>query len=248
MNPFLLIAAAACTLGQPGAIPTPPPPAAITSPDFMPRLERVDAAMATVRDIRADFEQRKQTVMLKKPLVSKGHLLGKADTVLWETREPRPMSMLVTNDDISMYYPADKLVEVYRLDARFREAAGGPLPRLGPLKERFELAEVDPRDVGVVGATDGLLALGLTPKSDELRRHIKSVHVLIDERVPCATRVIITDPDGEQTEIRFSNVRINTGVADADLKLHLPNGVRTSRPIPDAPPARPPTGAPHESK
>jgi len=233
MNQLLPVAALVLIVAQPDK---PSPVAPSGGPTVLERLERVDAKMAAVRDIRADFEQRKKTAMLKKPLVSKGRLLSKGETVLWDTREPRRMSLLVTASEVRMFYPDDKLVEIYPLDARFKGAAGGPLPRLGTLRERFELAELDVKEFDVTGPTDGLLGLRLTPKSDELRRHIASVRVLIDERVPCATRVVITDPDGEQTEIRFSSVKINTGVADAELKLDLPEGVKVSRPIPDAGP------------
>ena len=206
------------------------------SPTFAERLERVDMNLGTVRDLRAEFEQRQQSSLLKRPLVSKGRLWSKDDIVLWETNEPRKIKMLVTKEEVQIFYPDDKLVEVYGLDNRFREAAGGPLPRLAQLKERFELSQMEPKDFGEPPASKDLIALRLTPKSAELKKYISSVRVLIDERIPCANRIIISDPDGDQTEIQFLNVRINTGVKEAEVSLHLPDGVKVSRPIPNTAP------------
>lgn len=221
---------------QPSAHPPETPARAPTAPTFEERLKQVDAKMGAVQDLRADFEQRKKTPLLKRPLVSKGSLLSKRGDVLWTTTEPRKTKMLVTDKHVKIYYPDDKLVEVYPIDARFREAAGGPLPRLSRLRDRFEITELNPKELSESAATEGLVAFKLTPKAEDLRRHLSFVRVLIDERIPCANRIIITDPDGDETELRFSNVKINTGVKDTEIELELPKDVRVSSPMGDTPP------------
>lgn len=201
--------------------------------DFDKRLAAVDAKMAAVVDLRAEFEQRKNTAMLKKPMVSRGTLLCKGETVMWKTLTPRRTDMLVADGTVTILYPTDKLAETYPVGSRFRDAAGGPLPRLSSLKENFDLAELDAKvmaeELGAARPADRI-AVELTPKSDELKKHIASIRVLIDESVPCADRVVIRDPDGEETELRFTDVRINTGMKDGELKLTLPPGTKTSSP------------------
>lgn len=213
------------------------PRAGATEPTFEERLERVDRGMAAVNDLRADFEQRKQTSLLKRPLVTKGKLLSKGGSVLWETSQPRVTRMLVTDKQVKIFYPDDNLVEVYPMDARFREAAGGPLPRLAALRERFQILELDPTELKDAPNGAARLALRLQPIGDDLKQHITSVRVLIDERVPCADRIIFSSPDGDETEIRFSNVKINTNVGDSELDLRLPADVKVSEPVPPAPEA-----------
>ncbi|MEK6703183.1 MAG: outer membrane lipoprotein carrier protein LolA [Planctomycetota bacterium] len=201
---------------------------------FEKRLVGVDAKMAAVADLRADFEQTKKTALLKKPLVSRGTLVCKGETVLWSTTSPRRSDMLVGGGKVTVYYPDDALAEVYSMGAGFRDAAGGPLPRLMKLKDSFDFAELDAKQVSPGLKTSelkGRIALKLTPRSGELKQHVASVRVLIDESVPCADRMVIVDPDGDETELRFTSVKINTGMKDAELELKLPEGTRVSTPV-----------------
>lgn len=198
---------------------------------FEARLTQVGARLATVKDLRADFVQRKKTSLLKKPIESKGTLTSRGASVLWQTREPRPIGMLVNEAEVKVYYPEDKLVEVYPLGSGFRDATGGPLPRLEQLRERFDVVELDAKELSDSPDRSHLMAIRLTPKSDELKKHIASVRVLIDDSIPCANRVVVVDPDGDEIELRFSNVRINSDVADTEVDLTFPKGVRVSHPI-----------------
>ena len=198
---------------------------------FAKRLEVVDAAIAKVLDLRADFEQRRHTSLLKKPIVSTGLVLSKGERVRWDTAAPRASSMLMVAGEIRMFYPADKLVEVYPVGEGFKDLAGAPLPRLSVLKTRFDISPLTPRDLGVNDPDSKLLAVLLTPKLDDLRKHVASVKVLIDESLPAATKLIMTDLEGERTEILFTNIRLNAGVKEDELELKLPEGVRISRPL-----------------
>ena len=198
---------------------------------FERRLEAVDEAMSKVTDLRAKFEQRKHTPLLKKPLVSKGTVVTKGERVRWDTAEPRESTLLVGDGKVRLFYPADKLVEEYPAGEGFKDLAGGPLPRLAVLKQRFEITPMTPKELGVADAPSRLLALRLTPRTEELRNHVASVQVLIDEATPAAIKVVIVDPEGETTEILFSDVKPNVGVSDADVALKLPDGVRISRPL-----------------
>lgn len=198
---------------------------------FEARLAGVREKLERVKDLRADFVQQKQTALLKSPIASSGSLTSKGARVLWQTRKPRPMGMLVCESEVRIHYPDDKLLEIYPIGSGFREATGGPLPRLEQLRERFDFVELDTQVLSSAPDCSHLVALRLTPRSDELKKHVAWVHVLIDESIPCANRIVIADPDGDETDLRFSNVRINSGVTDAEVELTLPGGVRISRPI-----------------
>ena len=195
------------------------------------RLEVVDAAMSRIVDLRADFEQRRHTPLLKKPVVSKGVVRTKGDLVRWDTATPRPSSLIIGRGLIQMYYPADKLVEIYPLEEGFKDLAGAPLPRLSVLRSRFDIAQVAAEDLGPGSESETSLALRLTPKNEGLRKHVACVMVLIDTSLPAATKVVIIDPEGERTDIVFRNVRLNSGVRDDEVQFAVPEGVRVSRPM-----------------
>lgn len=198
---------------------------------FAARLEAVDAAMSTVADLRADFEQRRHTPLLKKPLVSKGTVLTKGERVRWDTATPRASTLLIDGGLIRLFYPSDRMVEEYPAGDGFKDVAGAPLPRLSVLRERFEISRITAKELGASEDDSKLLAVRLTPKADALKSHITVVKVLIDESRPAAVKVVMIDADGEETEIVFSNVRLNEGVRDDEIELKLPEGVRVSRPL-----------------
>lgn len=237
-----LIVVCVCTVfgDEPRVPATPNVPAAETpaaSQDpaederFMKRLETVDAAMGRVVDLRAGFEQSRRTILLKKPLLSKGTVTTKGDRVRWDTATPRASSLLIGDGSIRMYYPEDNLLEIYPVGSGFKDLAGAPLPRLAKLREKFTISRLSPSDLGASNEDEHLLAVQLIPKEDDLRKHIASVKVLIDESRPVARKVVMTDPEDEQTEITFTNVELNVGVTDDALKLDTPADVRVSHPL-----------------
>ncbi len=200
---------------------------------FEKRLAEVDAKMALITDLSADFEQKKKTALLKKPMLSSGTVVCKTEKVLWQTIKPRKNTMLVADGKVTIYYPDDKLAEIYSMGTQFRDAAGGPLPRLSKLKETFDIAELDVGEFAKdmdASTLVNTIAIKLTPKSDELKKHIASVRVLINESVPCADRIVLVDPEGDETELRFSKVEINKGVKEEDLDLKLPQNTKVSEP------------------
>lgn len=245
---FTLVAAV-WLAGQPGGVApgVAPSSAEAAAQDvayhaWQKRLESIDSVVASVVDLRADFEQRRRTPLLKKPLVSKGVVLTKGEWVRWDTASPRASSLVIGGGEIRMYYPADKLVEVYAVGDGFADLAGAPLPRLRKLKERFDLSPLRSSQMGADDANADLVAVRLSPRSAELRKHVASVSVLLDAVRGVATKVVMVDPDGEVTEIVFTNVRTNSGVKDEELVLKLADDVRVSRPLPSGKTAGPSAG------
>lgn len=198
---------------------------------FEARLAEVDQKAGEVRSLTADFEQQKHTPLMKKPLVSSGHVAVKGDHVRWDTRTPRESVMTISGGEVRLYYPEQKVVEVYDLGEDVRRLTGSPIPRLAAMKESFEIKRIEPAALGAKPGQGGLLAIELTPKTEELRKHVASVRVLIDPAVACATLVETTDADGERTEVRFTNVKVNPKLDEKDVTLETPKGVRVEHPL-----------------
>ncbi|MFN7430652.1 MAG: outer membrane lipoprotein carrier protein LolA, partial [bacterium] len=158
-------------------------------------LDGIDDRVSKIEDLRAKFEQRKSSVMLRKPMVSSGEVIARSDVVLWRTQQPRKADMRVGGGEIRLLYPEDKLLEIYPIQ-NARGMAGGPLPRLSKLREQFTFSRASDQIAG--GTT---LQVVLTPKSEEVRSAVATVQVSIDTKVPCVTKIVMTDPDGEQTSI-----------------------------------------------
>jgi outer membrane lipoprotein-sorting protein len=213
-------------------------PQAPTNDQFRARLQEIDQRIAKFIDLRAEFVQTKVTAMLKQPLVSEGMLVVKGDSVRWDTKKPRPSTMTIGGGEIHLYYPEARVMEIYIATGDVRQLTGSPLPRLPVLDRQFEIKELDATTLGAV-ASDHVIAIELTPKDESLRKHLKSVKVLINTEMPAARKLILIDADGDRTEIEFKNVRVNTGVRDDELELRLPKGIRVTRPAGDRPSSQP---------
>ncbi len=234
---FHLIFAAATTLTQPQPQPAPketPKEVQAQPSDLTTRLDALDKKIAAIKDLSADFEQQKKTILLKKPMVSSGTIKLKGAKTRWDTKKPHETIMTIDASEVRIFYPEQKTVEVYPIQGDMARLASSPLPRIATIREHFDIKEAKPTDLDPKAdpkATGDLLAISLTPKTDELKEHIKSIRVLIDAATACAKSVEITDADGDQTTITFTNVKLDSGVTDKDVDLVTPAGTTTSRPL-----------------
>ncbi len=216
---------------SPATQPSPATRPAAIDPALWARLQAIDLRVAAIHDLTADFEQQKATPLLKKPLVSSGMVRVAGTTVRWDTRLPRPSSVLIRGAKIEFYYPQQASLEIYDLDQRLANLSASPLMRLNQLLTYFNLEPlaVTSLDPAADGASH--IALRLVPRSANLQSRLTDVRVLIDAESGEVSRVEINDPDGERTTIRFTGTRINTGLSEADLNLQVPTDVKTSHPL-----------------
>lgn len=203
----------------------PQKPADIEAPLWNTLVE-LDAKVAKIRDFSADFEQQKFTALLRHPMVSRGRVLVKGPRMRWDTASPRRTVMTLDPHEVKIYYPDEKLVEIYRLGDRLADLAASPLPRLAVVVKHFRIAALHDDHAG---ADD--VSIRLTPRDEELAKHVDHVDVRIDRRTGCTAAMSLTDADGEKTVITFAHVEIDRGIEDAALELHLPPGTKVSRPL-----------------
>ncbi|MCC6660287.1 MAG: outer membrane lipoprotein carrier protein LolA [Phycisphaerales bacterium] len=202
--------------------------------NLAPRLEDIDRRAATVADLRADFEQTRYSTLVRAPMKSSGTLAVRGGRVRWDTRKPHASVMTIGDGEIRIYYPEERVLEVYEARGDLRELTGSPLPRLSVLRERFTIEPADPASFGAGTDGDRSVALELLPRTDDLREHVARVRVLVDAQTACLKVMEMTDPDGEVTRLEFKNIRVNPGVKDSELDLRIPEGTQTVHPIPPA--------------
>lgn len=213
-------------------------------------LEDVDRRGVQVISLRAAFRQEKRTAMLNKPLVSSGKLAIKGDHTRWDTLEPHRSTMTIDPQSLRIHYPEQSVVEIYDLGDDYRQFSGSPIPRLDKLRQAFDIAHLPvalnspPKSGGTAEPDSTYIRLGLTPKTDQLKQHITRLNVLIDTRLPCAVQMTVEDIDGDITDIKFSDIKINADVADKDVSLDVPAGTREVHPLSGSAPATNPPGSP----
>lgn len=215
------------TAPTPAAAPTSQP----VDRQLWDEMMAVDAKASHIDDLSADFEQRKFTPLLKKPLVSSGRVLGKGASTLWTTEKPEPTKMLVDAGEIRIYYPREAVMEIYPIQGQLAALAASPLPRLEALKRFFSFERISAASIDPAADDTRHLALRMVPTDPALREHVDEVKVLLGRGTGLILHAENTDGDGERTVLTFSNVRVDSGVSDQAMRLDVPPNTRITRPL-----------------
>lgn len=213
------------SLAQPATAP------AGVDPTLWKQMVAINAKGETVQDLKATFEQKKFTPLLKKPLVSTGEVRVRGATMRWDTQAPAATVMLINEKEVHLYYPQQKVVEIYKIDQQLSSLAASPLPRLDVLAKHFTFEKIAGKLMRVEGDPPNTLALRLVPTDPSLKENVDEVRVLIDEDEGYILRFEMTDADGDRTVIAFSGIQTNTKLPQSEMELALPSDVRISRPL-----------------
>jgi outer membrane lipoprotein-sorting protein len=198
---------------------------------LMRQLEEINARTVKIKDLSADFEQRKFTPLLKNPMVSTGRLKVRGSVVLWDTLKPEPSVMRIDAHELRLYYPAHKVVEVYQIGEDMRRLSSSPLPRLDNIRKQFAIARSDPKGLEPGADSAKVVGIVMTPTVAEIKEHVRTVKVNIDSAAAHATAMEITDADGDRTLIVFSRVKLDSGLTERDLALQVPAGTKVTNPL-----------------
>lgn len=195
-------------------------------------LDRLETRASQIKDVVADFEQRKLTPLLKEPLISSGRVWIKGTTVRWDTLKPHRSMMVTDPGQIRIYYPDQMMVEVYQIDQQLQHLIASPVPNWPVLSEYFDIQRIHQNaQANDARENRAQLALRLVPKTEPLRRHITEGRVWVNVESGLIYEVRVTDIDGDQTEIVFGGVKINPGVQDNDIRLVVPPDAEVIHPL-----------------
>jgi len=204
-------------------------------PKLWQQMQKLDAQIDDINDMRADFVKHKQTPLLKRPLTSKGAVRVKGRMMRWDTEGDRKSTTLLRDGELRLYQPQDKRLEVYPLQERFAMFGASPMPRLTELVQKFDTTKQPAEELfdalGDDGNSERYLALRLVPKDEKMREHVRSMALLVDRDAGRIQRLRLDQGAGESIEYRFTDMRTNVGLDDDVFELNLPDDVETVRPL-----------------
>ncbi|MCP4659187.1 MAG: outer membrane lipoprotein carrier protein LolA [bacterium] len=193
-----------------------------TSERFAALIERIKYEQGKLRTLEARFVQRKESLLLIEPEESQGNFSYRTpDQARWEFTSPNDILVVIRENEMLTWYRdlgRAERVHVGRRADRIMQFLGAS-NSLETLQRYFTVQVTFPRDL------TRPYHLELDPRFDRVARRLKSMTIELDRTryVPVYLRYV--EPDGDTTEFRFEDYRINIDLPEDHFEAELPDDV-----------------------
>jgi len=180
-------------------------------------VKRLREVQEKTKDFSADLHQEKKLSLMKEKIVSRGRIrFKKPDKVSIEFFHPESSLMVFDGKTALLYYKEEKLAERYSL-------------RSNPMAERYLLFSKDPfqeklAEWRILEDRESFLVMEIIPKvKDPL---FVKTRLWVSKKDWIVIGMEMIEKNGDTTSIRYSNMKVNTGLTDSDFEIHLPKDVK----------------------
>jgi outer membrane lipoprotein carrier protein len=186
----------------------------------------IDAQQREIETLTADFTQKKETRIVKKPLLSSGVVKFKRpDQIYWHYTKPESMEVAFSGKGVWIYYPGSFQAEKYKLGKNSRVTQS-----LEPLLAIFQ-NPFSQLSAGYTMIYEGLDAgrlhhFRLQPRDAKVQKFLSGVDLRIDKTSGAIIRFIMIEANGDRLNLEFKNLLINPPLTDDDLKIKIPPSVK----------------------
>ena len=197
-------------------------------------LARMDRAAASFKDMSADVRWLQHTAAINQDAVDTGTILLKRSKhdirMKVEFTAPDRKSVALQGHKLEIYYPNTNTVEEYDT-GKYREMLEQFL-LIGFGTSGKELAAAYTMKVlGNETVVDQpTTRLELIPKSAEMLKNLKKLEMWIADTNVYPVQQKFYLLGGDYRLVTYTNVKVNTGLRDADLALKLPKDVKRVTP------------------
>jgi outer membrane lipoprotein carrier protein len=190
---------------------------------------KIEKAFASLRSLRADFEQSYFSASIATPLVEKGKLyLQKPDLMRWEYLEPE-RNVYIYKEGVSLaYFPEDNQLFRHSLSPEEKDWAIFSL-----LTGRSKIADtyiIEPAEF--TSDRKSPVQIRLIPKTEG---EISYILLEADPGTWLLDKVVVLDWAGNKQEFRFSGLKLNPRLDARTFDLDVPADCEV---IDDLPPAK----------
>lgn len=172
-------------------------------------------------DLQARFVQEVTIRSMKKTEREEGKVYFKNPRMmLWDYLKPKSKKLIINAQKAWLYIPEDRMVYVQNAEDVYRSrTAVRFLSGLGKLSEDFQIrfSKDSPQD------DEGNYHLTLTAK--EQGAGMDRLQLTVDGKTFQITQCRFNDAYGNTTRLRFSDIRLNTGLPDKLFTFKAPEGV-----------------------
>ena len=204
---LILISLLLVALSAKGAVP-------MSEEEVVNRLREVQEK---TKDFSADLYQEKKLSLLKEKIISRGRIrFKKPNRVYIEFFHPESSQMVFDGKTALLYFKEEKLAERYSI-------------RSNPIAERYLLFSKDPFQEKlarwkILEDRESFLVMEILPKV-KAPLFVKT-RLWISKKDGMIVGMEMVEKNGDTTLLRYSNIRVNTGLIDSDFEIHLPKDVK----------------------
>jgi outer membrane lipoprotein carrier protein len=186
-----------------------------------PLTARTQEIYEKTTDLKASFIQEVTIKSMKKTEREEGVVTFKNPRMmLWDYLKPKAKKLVINAQKAWLYVPEDRMVYVQNADDVYRSRMAVKfLSGIGKLSDDFQIrfTKDNPLDA------EGNYHLTLTAK--EAGGGIEKLYLIVDGKTFQIIQCRFNDAFGNTTRLRFSDIRLNTGVSDKFFTFTVPAGV-----------------------
>jgi outer membrane lipoprotein carrier protein len=179
---------------------------------------RVQARYSTIRDFTADFTQRQTSPLLPKPVVERGEVkIKKPGRMRWVYVTGDRNQVISDGTTIYAYFPQDRHVSPTPMP-KGEDASTALLFLAGQGHITRDFTATLPAEQPA-----GEWRLTLRPRTTDA--DFESLTLEVDRTSLAFRGLVVVDQQGGTSAFRFTNMRENRGLADAEFTFVIPRGV-----------------------
>lgn len=182
-------------------------------------VQRIRESREKTKDFSADLLQEKKVSLLKEKVVSKGRIRFKSpDRIFIEFFHPEASQMVYDGKSFLLYFKEEKMAERYQVQGN-------------PFVEKYLLFSKDPfqeklAQWRMVEEKETFIIVEVLPKVKDA--FFIKTRMWVSKRDWMITGMEMVEKNGDTTILRYSNVKINTGLSDSDFQIRLPKDVKVT--------------------
>lgn len=180
-------------------------------------VQHLKESREKTKDFSADLLQEKKVSLLKEKVVSRGKIrFKKPDKVFIEFFHPESSQMVYDGKTFLLYFKEEKMAERYQVHDN-------------PIIEKYLLFSKDPfqeklAQWKIVEDRESVLVMEILPKVKDAL--FVKTRFWVSEKEWMVVAMEMVERNGDTTLLRYSNMRVNTGLTDSDFEIHLPKDVK----------------------
>jgi len=185
----------------------------------------LESFYASVQSMEATFLQITRSPTMGTEEQQQGRLVVKRPKMMrWDFTKPDKRLFLTDGKQMWIHSPEENQVIHYR-DITGAQSGGVDvlLSEMDKIDESFNVA----LDTTGKASSESYFALLLTPKTEA---PFKSIFLEVHKQKLTLKRVLVVDTFDNETELRFSSVKVNGNVADSLFQFDIPEGAELIQP------------------